>query len=370
MNSKIYYAKPSITQVEIDLANDAVINGWGDHYNDYIERFENTFREYLGVKHTIATSSCTGALQLGLAGLDISSNDEIILADINWVATVAPVVHLKAKPILVDVLPDSWCLDPISVKKAITKKTKAIIATHLYGNLCEIEELLRISQEYNIPLIEDAAEAIGSMYHGQPAGSMGIFGVFSFHGSKTITTGEGGLLSTNDTELYNKIFTLSNHGRIKGEKQQFWPKVVGYKFKMSSIQAAIGLGQMTRIEELVDKKRLIFSWYKDKLSGFPLQLNPEQVNCRNGFWMPTAIINKDIKFNREDLLNSFKIANIDGRVFFWPLSMMSLDGIEKLYENKVSYDIFYRGINLPSYHDITENDVDRVVKCLKKSLKI
>jgi perosamine synthetase len=370
MLSKIFYVKPSITQVEIDFAQDAVSTGWGQLCYNYIERFENKFIDYLGVKHAVATSSCTGAMHLGLAALGVGLGDEVILADINWIATVAPIVHLNATPVLVDILPDSWCLDPIEVSKAITPKTKAIIATHLYGNLCDLTELNKISKKHNIPIIEDAAEALGSYYHGQPVGSLELFGTFSFHGTKTVTTGEGGLFATNNTELYNKVITLSNHGRRPGEKRQFWPEAIGYKFKMANVQAAIGYGQMTRINELVNKKRLVFSWYKDRLNGLPLTLNPEPANCQNVYWMPTAIINRDINFNREQLLDIFKENNIDGRVFFWPLSMLGLKNLTKFNDNKVTYDLYNRGINLPSYHDITEQDVNRVVQCLIKSLKL
>ncbi|MDR1086131.1 MAG: DegT/DnrJ/EryC1/StrS family aminotransferase [Deltaproteobacteria bacterium] len=368
MKSKIFYVKPSVTQVEIDFVLDAAANGWGEHCYDYIERFENKFKDYLGVKHVLATSSCTGAMHLGLAGLKISPGDEIILADLNWIATVSPIVHLMAKPVLIDVLPDSWCLDPFAVKRAISKRTKAIIATHLYGNLCELHELLQIGQKYGIPVIEDAAEALGSYYDGRPAGSFGVFSTFSFHGSKTITTGEGGIFATNNTELFNRVLTLSNHGRKQGEKRQFWSERVGYKFKMANIQAAIGYGQMTRFNELIDKKRLVFSWYKERLKNLPLMINPEPAKCKNGYWMPTVIIDKEINFDREALLTIFKENNIDGRVFFWPLSLLGIDTLVKYEDNKISYDLYSRGVNLPSYHDMTEKEVTRVAECLKISL--
>ena len=160
----------------------------------------DAFRQHLGVKYAIATSSCTGALHMGLAALGIGPGDEVIMADTNWIATAAPIVHLGAKPVFVDILPDSWCIDPELVEAAITPRTKAIIAVHLYGNLCDMDRLLAIGQKHGIPIIEDAAEAIGSDYHGKRAGSMGKFGTFSFHGTKTLTTGEGGMFVTNDAD--------------------------------------------------------------------------------------------------------------------------------------------------------------------------
>ena len=206
--SRIPYAKPSIGNLELSYAADAAENGWGDQCYDYICKFEAIFRKHLNVDYAIATSSCTGALHLGMAALDIGPGDEVILADTNWIATVSPIVHLGAKPILVDVLPDSWCINPRAIESAINENTKAIIAVHLYGNLCDMEQLMSISERHKIPIIEDAAEAIGSVYKGNRAGSMGVFGTFSFHGSKTLTTGEGGMFVTNSEDLYQKTLTL------------------------------------------------------------------------------------------------------------------------------------------------------------------
>ena len=260
MKPRILYTKPSITDLEVTYAADAARNGWGERCYEYLHRFEQAFKAHLGVKYTIATSSCTGALHMGLAAMQVGPGDEVILADTNWIASAAPVVYLGAKPVFVDILPDSWCFDPERVEAAITPRTKAIMAVHLYGNLCDMDRLLDIGKRHGIPVIEDAAEAIGSQFHGKAAGSMGAFGSFSFHGSKTLTTGEGGMFATNDARLYEKVLTLSNHGRARGQTKQFWPDVVGYKYKMSNIQAAIGCAQLERIEELVGRKREILTY--------------------------------------------------------------------------------------------------------------
>ena len=252
---KIAYTKPSITQLEVDYAADAAKNGWGENCYDYIIKFEKEFAKHLGSKFSIATSSCTGAMTMGLEALGIGDGDEVILADTNWIATAAPIVHSGAKPIFVDILSDTWCIDPQKVETAITDKTKAIIATHLYGNLCNMDALLAIGDKYEVPIIEDAAEAIGSIYKNQRAGTMGLFSTFSFHGTKTLTTGEGGMFLTNDEILYDKVLTLSNHGRSRSQKKQFWADVTGFKFKMSNIQAAIGCAQLKRINSLIDRKR-------------------------------------------------------------------------------------------------------------------
>ena len=365
---RIYYTKPSITELEVRYATDAAANGWGDRCYEYIYRFEDAFKAHLGVEYAIATSSCTGALHMGMAALGIGLGDEVILADTNWIATAAPIVHLGAKPVFVDILPDSWCIDPALAEAAITPRTKAIVATHLYGNLCEMRELLEIGKRYGIPIIEDAAEAIGSVYHGKRAGSMGKFGSFSFHGTKTLTTGEGGMFVTNDGELYERVLTLSNHGRARGQVKQFWPEMVGFKYKMSNIQAAIGYGQMQRIDELIGRKREILKSYKEHLECLDgVSVNPEPEGTINGAWMPTIVFDKRTGVTREQLQSLFKSENIDARVFFHPLSSLSM--FENKEVNVNSWNIPTRAINLPSYHDLKLYDLLSVLNLIKISAK-
>tara|TARA_Y100000741_G_scaffold207792_1_gene158169 strand:- start:1643 stop:2746 length:1104 start_codon:yes stop_codon:yes gene_type:complete len=362
VENKILYTKPSITDLEISYASDAAKNGWGDDCYKYINKFENLFKEHLGVEYAIATSSCTGAIHIGLSSLGIGPGDEVIVADINWIASVSPIVHMGAKPIFVDVDINSWCIDTNKIRDAITPNTKAIMAVHIYGNICNMDELLSISNEYNIPIIEDSAEAIGSEWNSKKAGSIGTYGTFSFHGTKTVCTGEGGMFVTNDEEIYEKSLTLSNHGRSRYQKKQFWPDMIGFKYKMSNIQAAIGCAQLERIDELISKKRKIFNFYKDNLKNLPVKFNPEPENTKNGYWMPTIIVDEGIKFDRDDVLKKFSQENIDARVFFWPLS--SLPMFEEVKQNLVSYSLNVRGINLPSYHDLTEEQQERVIKVI------
>jgi perosamine synthetase len=363
---RIYYTKPSITELEVQYATDAAINGWGDRCYEYIGRFEALFREHLGVGHAIATSSCTGATHMGLAALGVGPGDEVILGDINWIASAAPITYLGAKPVFVDVLVDTWCLDPVRVEAAVTPRTKAILAVHLYGNLCDMDALLAIGTRHGIPIIEDAAEAVGSQWRGRRAGSIGAFGTFSFHGTKTITTGEGGMFVTQDADLYEQVLTLSNHGRARGQLRQFWPDAIGFKYKMSNVQAAIGCAQMERIDELIAGKRRVFSAYAERLRDVPVRLNPEPAGTINGFWMPTIVVDEGVVFDRGALLSAFKAEGIDGRVFFWPLSTLPM--FERKPENAVSYSLHKRAINLPSYHQLTDADMDLVVHLVRAHL--
>lgn len=367
MESRILYTKPSITELETGYATDAATNGWGDRCYDYINRFEALFKQHLGMQYAIATSSCTGALHMGMAALGIGPGDEVIMADSNWIATAAPIVHLGATPVFVDILPDSWCLDPELVEQAITPQTKAIVAVHLYGNLCDMEKLLLIGAKHGIPIIEDAAEAIGSVYHGKRAGSLGKFGVFSFHGTKTLSTGEGGMFVTNDSELYEHVLTLSNHGRSRSQTKQFWPDMVGFKYKMANVQAAIGCAQTERVSTLVARKREIFSYYQHRLACLPgISMNPEHAGTINGYWMPTVIFDQATGVTQNTLRAAFKKQAIDARVFFHPLSSMPF--FSSRTPAPIAYDIPNRAINLPSYHDMTEQQQDMVIAVVQDTL--
>jgi perosamine synthetase len=280
VNDRIHYTKPSITELEVAYATDAARNGWGERCYEYIGRFEEEFRTHLGAKYAIATSSCTGALHMGI--------------------------------------------DPAQAEAAITPKTKAIVAVHLYGNLCDMNRLMAIGEKHGVAIIEDAAEALGSIYHNKRAGSMGAFGAFSFHGSKTITTGEGGMFVTDDADCYETVLTLSDHGRARGQTKQFWPDMIGFKYKMSNIQAALGCAQLQRIDELIADKRRVFKAYQERLCDYPLKLNPEPPGTINGYWMPTMVFDRETNVRHEAIGEAFKRANIDARTFFHPLSSLGL----------------------------------------------
>ena len=223
-NERIYINKPSITTREIDYVNDAIANGWGEKCYDYIFRFEDAFKKHTGAGYATATSSCTGAIHLALMAMGVKSGDEVIVPEITWIASVEPILYIGAKPVFVDILPDSWCIDPAKVEKAITSKTKAIIAVHIYGNMCDMDAILEIAGRYKLKVLEDAAEGIGSEYKGKKAGNIADAGVFSFHGTKTLSTGEGGMLITNNAEIHEKARILNDHGRNAKDpdNKMFW----------------------------------------------------------------------------------------------------------------------------------------------------
>lgn len=372
---RVPYAKPSITELEVGYVADAARHGWGSNSRNYLDRFEGEFSCRVGAKFAVATSSCTGALHLGMAALGIGRGDEVILADTNWVATVAPIVHLGATPVFIDIERDSWCIDPALVESSITTKTKAIVAVHLYGNLCDMEALLSIGARHGIPVIEDAAEALGSIYKGNPAGSLGRFGVFSFHGTKTLSTGEGGMFVTNDRELFESVLTLSNHGRRASEPKQFWPSVVGYKFKMSNVQAALGCAQLERFDVLVERKRQILEEYRVEFRRQGLEVysfNSEREGCSTGAWMSTVVLSEPDSDSKVliEVFRSLSNQNIDARPFFAPLTSTPpfISRNEPDVRSRWSYQIPPVALNLPSAHDITRDEITRIVSAVRDGL--
>ena len=360
---RIPYVKPSITALEIDAVAKAAASGWGEQSNKYISDFETEFASLIGAEHAVATSSCTGALHLGLVAIGAKAGDEVILADTNWVATLAPILYLGAIPIFVDINEDDWCMNVEEVESKINHRTKAIIATHLYGNFCDLTELRKLAKRFDVRLIEDAAEAIGTLYDGVHVGTMGDFGVFSFHGSKTITTGEGGMLVTGNPMIAAKVRTLNNHGRSSSDEKQFFPSELGFKYRMTNMQAAIGVAQIQRFDELVSRKRAILESYREKLQAFTgMSMNPHQENVKSGAWMPNVVFAANLGISNNELIAAFQEANIDARSFFHPLS--TLDFMPNQAPKPIALSIASRSINLPSFHDISESQIQRVVDVL------
>lgn len=365
----IPFAKPSITEREIAYATDAATNGWGRKCYEYINRFEQEFASYLGAKYAIATSSCTGALHIAMRALGIGDGDEVILPEITWIASAAPVTYERAKPVFVDIDPNTWCIDVTKVEAAITPRTKAIIAVHLYGNLCDMAKLREIADRHKLYLIEDAAEALGSEWQGRKAGSIADVGVFSFHGTKTITTGEGGMFVCQRDDIYEKAFLQSNHGRKPSKHTIFWMDEIGVKYKMSNIQAAIGLAQIERIEELVARKREIFAFYKEALVDLNVDLNPENPGDVNSYWLPAVVARGGLSEDRRDaMLEAANAAGIGLRPFFYSLPRFPM--FSHLKESPVAARVCRAGLNLPSFHEMTEADLGVVVEEVRKGLGV
>lgn len=367
MNKMILTAGPSITQREIDYVTDAVTNGVDEHWGDYIKRFEKSFAEYIGVKHAMTTSSCTGALHLALVALGIGKGDEVIVPDMSWIATASAVCYTGAKPVFADVLPYTWTIDPLDVRNKITKHTKAIIPVHLYGQPADMTKIMTLAGEHDIKVVEDAAPSVGATWLGRKTGSLGHVGCFSFQGAKTLSTGEGGMLVTDDDEIFARVRHFAEHGRTS---VGFEIGDIGFKYKMSNLQAALGLAQLERIDELVAKKRQIYDWYYDCLSDVEegVFLNRESTEwCHPSYWMTSIVLEREFRVCRDVLMQKLKERNVDTRPFFPPMSSF------RMFKNAHNFTAEFlgaNGINLPSGHRLTEDEVKYVCFCLRDILGV
>ena len=316
---RIPVAGPSITQKEIDYVTDAVTNAWYSNAYSYHDRFENAFADYVGVRYAICFPSCTSAIHLSLLALGVGPDDEVVVPDATWIASAAPVTYVGATPVFADMDENTWCLSAKSFEQCITPRTKAVIPVDLYGNMPDMDAILEVAQRNNVSVIEDAAEAAGAEYKGRRAGSFGETGVFSFHGSKTLTTGEGGMLVTDREDIYRRALVLRKHGSEPGDIT-FWNTEVAYKYMMSGMQAALGLAQLERIDELIERKREIFQWYRKELSDLEgVTLNPQPATTRNAYWMVTAVLDPNLGIEKGYLQKELSARNIDSRPLLSPV---------------------------------------------------
>lgn len=364
-------AGPSITDREISYVTQAVKEAWYDNANMFHQRFESAFASHCGRKYAVSLPSCTSGLHLALLALGVGRDDEVIVPDTTWIASVAPVAYVGATPVFADIDDRSWCLSPEAFERAITPRTKAAIVVDLYGSMPNWERLKEIAASRNVVLIEDAAEAIGSLWNGRRAGAFGSMSAFSFHGSKTLTTGEGGMLVLDDDALLERILVARDHGRRPGDIM-FFNQEVGYKYKMSSMQAALGLAQLERIDELVGMKRQIFDWYREELSEWNSGwLTPDIEGLYNSYWMVTLILDSHLRIGKETLVTALRDRGVDARPFFHPLSELPAFRNTPQAEiahsrNLISYAISPYGINLPSALSLTREDVQKVCSILRE----
>ena len=357
-------SQPSIGAKEIEYVTDAVRSGWVSSLGKYIDMFEEKFAQYCGTKYAVATSNGTTALHLTLVSLGITSEDEVIIPDLTFVATGSAVKYIGAKVVTVDIEEDTLCISPNAIKKAITSKTKAIIPVHLYGHPANMREINKIAKKYNLFVIEDAAEAHGAEVNGKKVGGLSDAGIFSFYGNKIITAGEGGMITTNDEELYKKMRYLRDHAMSKDKR--YWHTEVGFNYRMTNLQAALGVAQFDRIDEILAKKKEIFKWYMECLKDIPnIKLNHQASWAKNVYWMVCIELDDYLELQRDELILKLKEKGIDSRPFFYPLSDMPM------YEDvntTITHKIYQKGLNLPSYFDITKDQVQYICKNLKEEI--
>lgn len=365
MNKKVKnfpVASPSIGPQEIEHVLDAVKSGWVSSLGPYIKKFEEAFAKFIGVKYALATTNGTSALHLALLCCGVKRGDEVIVPDLSFIATANAVSYTGAKPVFADIDPETWCIDPQSIRRVISVRTKAVIPVHLYGHPADMDSVARIGREYNVRIIEDAAEAHGAKYKGKKVGGIGNAGIFSFFGNKIITTGEGGMITTHDKMIYEKARFLRDQAMSRTKR--YWHTAIGFNYRMTNMQAALGVAQLKRIREFIGKKREIFEWYKKYLSDTAgLQLNPEKPWAKSVFWMTCLLLENSVRVSRDQLIGRLQKRGIDARPFLYPISQMPMYRARQ--HNPIAERIASRGINLPSSVTLCKSDVKWIAVKIK-----
>lgn len=358
-------SRPSIEKKEIEYVTDVIKSGWvSSTGGKYIDIFEKKFAQYCNTKYAVATSSGTSALHLTLVCLGITSDDEVIIPDFTFIATANAAKYTGAKVVTVDIDDDTLCISPEAIRKAITSKTKAIIPVHVYGHPANMLEINKIAKEYNLFVVEDAAEAHGAKVNGKKVGGLSDAGTFSFFGNKIITTGEGGMITTNSKKLYKKIRYLRDHAM--SDKKRYWHTEVGFNYRITNLQAALGVAQFERIDKFLKKRKKIFGWYQEGLRGVKeIKLNHQSSWATTVYWVICLELKNYNESKRDALMKTLKNKNIDTRPYFYPVSDMPM------YDDSytpITHKIYQKGLNLPSYFDITKEQVSLICSILKKIL--
>lgn len=358
-------SQPSIGEKEISYVTDAIRSGWVSSLGPYIEDFERRFAEFSGAQYALTASNGTAALHLALLAAGIKAGDEVIVPDLTFIATANAVAYIGALPILADIDPETLCLSPEAVERAITPRTRAVIPVHLYGHPADMDAINAIASQHNLVVIEDAAEAHGAEYKGKRVGSLGRCGVFSFYGNKVITSGEGGMLTTDDETLYHTAKRLRDHAM--SPIKRYWHEEIGYNYRMTNLQAALGVAQLERVDEFIARRSEIMNWYRSGLGHrADLRLNREASWAKNAYWMVCLEIDGMTETSRQRLMDSLRARGVDSRPYFYPVSDMPM------YPNAdtpVAHRISPTGINLPSFVDLTRDDVDFICCQVEQSLE-
>jgi perosamine synthetase len=357
-------SKPIIESEDVRLVTDAVSSGWVSSQGAYIERFEREFAAFCGVKHCVATSNGTVAIHLALKVLDIGKGDEVIVPDLTFVATANAVVLAEATPVIADVRRSDWCIDPESVKRLITPRTRAIIPVHLYGHPAAMDELRALARQHGLKIIEDAAEAHGAEYRGRKVGALGDCATFSFYGNKIITTGEGGALTTDSDAIAQRARFLRDHAMSK--EKRYWHTEVGYNYRMTNLQAALGVAQLGRIDSFVAERARILESYRHHLAPHGVTLNPHLDGARPVNWITCVLLDGVTREERDAVMVRLHEQGVDSRPFFYPLSALPM------YERApgpVSADLSARGMNLPTFPGLSEDDIERICRALLSSIR-
>jgi perosamine synthetase len=364
-DSFIPISKPFIGARERQLVLEALDSGWVSSIGKFIDEFETGFARYCGTEYALAVSNGTTGLHLALATLGLKPGDEVIIPDLTFVATANAVAYTGATPVLADIDPDTLCIDPASVRSLVSGRTKAIIPVHLYGHPAEMDALTEIANAHGLDIIEDAAEAHGAEYRGRRVGGLGKCGVFSFYGNKVITTGEGGMLTTNEREFYQRARRLRDHAM--SPERRYFHEEQGFNYRITNLQAALGVAQLERIDEFLERRAEIMDWYRSEIAATDLvRLNRVKNWAKSAFWMICLEVDWLDEPRRDSFMQALKKRGIDTRPYFCTMSSMPMYKQEPLPVSARKAQI---GLNLPSYFELTRLEVKRIGSAVNEVLE-
>lgn len=353
--------QPSLTGNEKKYVNECIDSSWISSKGEFISKFEQAFTDYIGINYGASVCNGTVAIHLALVALGLGAGDEVIVPTFTYIASANPILQVGAAPIFVDSEADTWQMSVSDIKAKITSKTKAIIVVHLYGHPCEMDGIMKIAKEHNLFVIEDCAEAIGSKYKGQHVGTFGDVATFSFFGNKTITCGEGGMVVTNDATIYDRLVHFKGQGLAK--HREYWHDTIGFNYRMTNIQAAIGLAQLEQVETFLSQKRQVAMWYKEFLKDLPVEFHNESKDVYHSYWMISILVEKPQL--RDRLREYLQRKGIETRPTFYPIHTMPVYA-QSFSKHSTAENIASRGINLPSYPTLSQNDITYICKSIKE----
>lgn len=361
--------EPFLVEKELEYVTDCLKTNWISSRGKYIEEFERKFANYCGCKYGISTTSGTTAIHLALASLEIGPGDEVIVPTFTMISTVFAIVYTGAKPVLVDAEPQTWNIDVTKIEDKITKRTRAIMPVHIYGHPCDMDPIMELAMKYNLWVIEDAAEAHGAEYKGRKVGGIGQANCFSFYANKIITTGEGGMVITNDRQIAEKARGLKDLAHSK--EKRFLHIDLGFNYRMTNIQAAIGLAQLERIDELVQRRRNNAYLYNSLLKDIGgIKLPPEKEWAKNVYWMYSILIKDEFGMSRDELMSKLGQKGIETRSFFIPMHRQPVFRNMGIFDKEsyaIAEELSSKGLYLPSGSGLTEVEIRYITETLHES---
>ncbi|HEX2616791.1 MAG TPA: aminotransferase class I/II-fold pyridoxal phosphate-dependent enzyme [Flavobacteriales bacterium] len=363
---RIQVMSPQLDGKELDYVTECLRTGWISSQGAFVKRFETQFAERCQMPHALAVSNGTVAIHLALVALGVGEGDEVIVPDLTFAASINTIIHAGATPVIADVHPDTWTLDPAEVERLITPRTKAIMPVHLYGHPCHMDELMALAKKHDLFVVEDSAEALGAHYKGRPVGSFGDASTFSFFGNKTITTGEGGMTLFRDPVVADRAIVLRDHGMDK--QKRYWHQLVGFNYRLTNVQAAIGVAQLERLDEFVEAKRRLAAIYTAGLKAIGgITPPPEADWAMNGFWLYSCLLQEGFGVGRDELMEKMMRNGVETRPLFYPLHEMPpyVRYIRPGQTFPVSTALSRAGISLPSSVTITREEQESVIGALR-----